>query len=97
MRKLLICLNALLRQQLEHKGPQTPSRYTTKSEQVIDVELHPAQSLQIAPEDRALRGRTSSADTALQTAAGGRLPAAHQPRGWCCRCKPKAKNPRGFG
>jgi hypothetical protein len=43
MRKLLICLNALLRQQLEHKGPQTPSRYTTKSEQVIDDDLHLAQ------------------------------------------------------
>jgi hypothetical protein len=47
--KQLICLNALLPQQLEHKGPQRPSQYTTKSEQVIDVELHPAQSLPVAP------------------------------------------------
>jgi hypothetical protein len=48
-------------------------------------------------EDRALRGRTSSADAALQTAG---VAAHRHPTGpgvGTCRSKSKAKNPRGFG
>ena len=55
------------------------------------------KSVGAAPEDRAPRGRASSADAALQTAAAaasGRGPSAPRP---ACRSKPKAINPRGFG
>ena len=49
-------------------GYQTPRYYETKFGQVIDIESNRAQSLNAATEDRALRGRTSSATAALQTA-----------------------------
>ena len=49
-------------------GYQTPRNYETKFEQVIDSESNRAQSLDVATEDRALRGRTLSAAAALQTA-----------------------------
>jgi transposase InsO family protein len=49
-------------------GYQTPHHYETKFERVIDIENNRAQGLNVATEDRALRGRTSSADAALQTA-----------------------------
>jgi len=77
-------------------GYQTPCQYETKFERVIDIETNQAQGLDAAMEDRALRGRTSSADAALQTAgvvAYGRP----GPRAATCRSKSKAKNPRGFG
>jgi hypothetical protein len=39
-------------------------------EPVIDSGIEPAQGVDAAAKDRALRGRTSSADAALQTAGG---------------------------
>jgi len=76
---------------------QTPYEYETEFKRVIDIESNPAQCLNAATEDRALRGRTSSADAALQTAgvAAHRQPTG--PRAGTCRSKSKAKNPRGFG
>jgi hypothetical protein len=49
-------------------GYETPSRYETKFNRVIDTRIDTWQSIGAVPEDRALRGRTSSADAALQTA-----------------------------
>jgi len=49
-------------------GYETPSRYETKFNRVIDTRIDTWQSIDAVPEDRALRGRTSSADAALQTA-----------------------------
>ena len=49
-------------------GYQTPCHYETKFKRVIDIEANQAQGLDAAMEDRALEGRTSSADAALQTA-----------------------------
>jgi Integrase core domain len=49
-------------------GYQTPCQYETQFKRVIDSEIDLAQGLDAATEDRALRGRTSSADAALQTA-----------------------------
>ena len=51
-------------------GYQTPSQYETAFRGVIDSEIDLAQTVNVATEDRALRGRTSSADAALQTAGG---------------------------
>ena len=48
-------------------GYQTPCQYKTELERVIDIETNQAQGFDAATEDRALRGRTSSADAALQT------------------------------
>ena len=47
---------------------QTPCQYETQFKPVIDSEIDVAQGVDAATEDRALRGRTSSADAALQTA-----------------------------
>jgi hypothetical protein len=73
-------------------GYQTPRQYKTHFNEVIDSRNRLPEVLPAASEDRALRGRTSSAQTALQTAgqAAGRRPAGP------CRRKPKAKNPREF-
>jgi hypothetical protein len=49
-------------------GYKTPCQYETKFERVIDIEPNQAQGLDAATEDRALRGCTSSAGVALQTA-----------------------------
>jgi putative transposase len=49
-------------------GYQSPRDYETKFERVIDIEPNQTQGLNAATEDRALRGRTSSAGVALQTA-----------------------------
>ena len=49
-------------------GYQTPCQYETEFKRVIDSEIDVAQGVDVATEDRALRGRTSSADAALQTA-----------------------------
>jgi len=78
-------------------GYQTPCQYETQINRVIDSEIDLAQDLDAATEDRALRGRTSSADGALQTAG---VAASWQPTGPGPdprRSKSKAKNPRGFG
>ena len=47
-------------------GYHTPCQYETKYGRVIDNERNRAQRFNVATEDRALRGRTSSADAALQ-------------------------------
>jgi putative transposase len=49
-------------------GYQTPSQYETEFSRVIDIGISPPQTIDVAPEDRALRGRTSSADATLHTA-----------------------------
>jgi hypothetical protein len=49
-------------------GYETPSQYETKFNRVIDTTINTWQSIDAVPEDRALWGRTSSADAALQTA-----------------------------
>jgi hypothetical protein len=49
-------------------GYQAPCKYETQFKRVIDIEMEAAQGVDVATEDRALRGRTSSADAALQTA-----------------------------
>src|ERR1700746_3371025 len=79
-------------------GYQTPCQYETEFKGVIDSEIDLAQAVNAATEDRALRGRTSSADAALQTAGA----AAHRgppprPRAAPCRKTPKRKNPGGLG
>ena len=75
---------------------RTPCQYKTEFERVIDSKIDVAQGVDVATEDRALRGRTSSADVALQT-AGVTASGRHSKPGRSCRSKPKAKNPRGFG
>ena len=78
-------------------GYQTPCRYETQFKQVIDSEIDLAQSLDVATEDRALRGRTSSADAALQTAG---VAAYGQPTGpgpVPAGASPKRKIPGGSG
>src|SRR3974390_2617364 len=78
-------------------GYHTPSQYETEFSLVIDIGISSPQSIDVASEDRALRGRNSSADAALQTAGvvASRRPTG--PRAGTCRSKSKAKNPRGFG
>jgi transposase InsO family protein len=73
-------------------GYQTPRQFETNFNHVIDSRNGSLEVLPAASEDRALRGRTSSAEAALQTAGGAAL---RRPAG-PCRCKPKAKNPREF-
>jgi hypothetical protein len=60
-------------------GYQTPCQYETQFKRVIDSEIDLAQGVDAATEDRALRGRTSSADAALQTAGAAAYgqPTAH--------------------
>ena len=78
-------------------GYQAPVQYETEFSRVIDSGLELGQSIDAAPEDRALRGRTSSADMALQTAGVTASGRHTKPGRRSCRSKPKAKNPRGFG
>ena len=49
-------------------GYKAPCQYETEFKRVIDSKIDVAQGVDVATEDRALRGRTSSADAALQTA-----------------------------
>ena len=81
--------NQLLHSSLAY---QTPREFETNFNQVIDSRNGVPEVITASPEDRALRGRTSSAGAALRTAgqAAGRRPAGP------CRCKSKAKNPREF-
>jgi transposase InsO family protein len=60
---------------------QTPCQYDTEFERVIVIESNPAQCLNAPTEDRALRGRTSSADAALQTAGVAAHRQPHRPKG----------------
>ena len=62
-------------------GYHSPSEYETKFERVVDIEANHAQGLDAATEDRALRGRTSSAECSLANGRRGRLRAAHRPKG----------------
>jgi transposase InsO family protein len=73
-------------------GYQTPRHYETEFKRVVDSTCGSPENWLAASEDRALRGRTSSAGAALQTAGGVAL---RRPAG-PCRSKPKAKNPREF-
>jgi hypothetical protein len=56
-----------------------------------------AQGVEAAAEDRALRGRTLSADAALQTAGGAATGSPPAYAAWFLPEQAKAKNPRGFG
>jgi len=76
---------------------RTPSQYETKFSRVIDNAISSPQSIDTAPEDRALQGCNSSADATLQTAGVAASRRYTWPPGRSCRSKPKAKNPRGFG
>ena len=62
-------------------GYHSPSHYETKFERVIDIETNHVQGPDAATEDRALRGRTSSAECSLANGRRGRLRAAHRPKG----------------
>jgi putative transposase len=73
-------------------GYQTPRQYETNFKEVIDDRNGAPEVLAAAPEDRALRGRTSSAGAALHTAGQAAARRSAGP----CRSKPKAKNPREF-
>lgn len=75
-------------------GYQTPCKYETKFEKVIDIKTNQVQGLNAATEDRAMRGRTSSADAALQTAG---VVAYRRPKAGTCRSKSKRKIPGGSG
>ena len=78
-------------------GYQTPCKYETEFKRVIDIEIGAAQGVDVATEDRALRGRTSSADAALQTAG---VAASGQPTGIGpvpAGASPKRKIPGGSG
>ena len=78
-------------------GYHSPSEYETKFVQVIDIESNQAKNPHAATEDRALRGRTSSAAVALQTAGavayGRPTGLGPAPAG----ASPKRKIPRGSG
>ena len=77
-------------------GYQTPRQYETEFERVIDIEIDAAQNVDVGSEDRALRGRNSSADAALLTAgaaASGRPTGLAGPAG----ASPKRKIPGGSG
>jgi hypothetical protein len=69
----------------------------TQFERVIDNEIDVAQGVDVATEDRALRGRTSSADAALANGGCGRVRAAYWPGPVPAGASPKRKNPRGSG
>jgi putative transposase len=62
-------------------GYQAPRRYETEFKRVIDSQIDAAQGVDVVPEDRALRGRTSSADAALQTAGVAAYRRPTGPRG----------------
>jgi len=76
-------------------GYQSPNKYETEYNRVIDIGIRAVQSGDVVTEDRALRGRNSSADTTLQTA--GRAARSGLPGRLACRSKSDAKNPRGSG
>jgi putative transposase len=78
-------------------GYRTPCQYETQSKRVIDTEIDLAQAVDVATEDRALRGRTSSADAALQTAGAAAYGQPTGPRPVPAGASPKRKIPGGSG
>ena len=78
-------------------GYQTPSQYETEFRGVIDNEIDLAQTVNVATEDRALRGRTSSADAALQTAGVAAYGQPTGPRPAPAGASPKREIPGGSG
>jgi hypothetical protein len=80
-------------------GYQSPTEYETNFERVIDIETTRAQDLNAATEDRALRGRTSSADAALQTAgvvAYGRPTGPRASTRWAGEARTRRASPALF-
>jgi putative transposase len=78
-------------------GYQTPCQYETEFKGVIDSEIDLAQAVNAATEDRALRGRTSSADAALQTAGAAAYGQPTGPGPVPAGASPKRKIPGGSG
>ena len=78
-------------------GYKAPCQYETEFKRVIDSEIDVAQAVDVATEDRALRGRTSSADAALQTAGAAAYEQPTGPGPVPAGASPKRKNPRGSG
>jgi putative transposase len=78
-------------------GYQTPCQYETQFERVIDSEIDVAQGVDAATEDRALRGRTSSADAALPTAGAAASGEPTGPGPVPAGASPKRKIPGGSG
>src|SRR5260370_20944518 len=76
-------------------GYQTPCQYETQFKRVIDSEIDLAQAVDFATEDRALRGRTLSADAALQTAGRAAPRRAPRPGPVAPRASPTRRNPGG--
>ena len=60
-------------------GYQTPCQYETQFERVIDIEFDAAQSVDVASEDRALRGLGLERRCGLANGRCGRFRAAHRP------------------
>ena len=69
------------------------SRMTQFGYDAIDL----AEAIDVATQYRALRGPTSSADAALQTAGAAAYGQTRRPKAGPHRSKPKAKIPRGRG
>jgi transposase InsO family protein len=78
-------------------GYHSPSEYETKFVQVIDIESNRAKAPDAATEDRALRGRTSSAAVALQTAGAAAYVRPTGPGPAPAGASPKRKIPGGSG
>ena len=78
-------------------GYQTPCKYETQFKGVIDIEMGAAQAVDVATEDRALRGRTSSAEAALQTAGVAAYQQPPAPGPVPAGASPKRKIPGGSG
>jgi hypothetical protein len=72
-------------------GYQSPCKFETQFKQVIDNPTNTLQTNGAVLEDRALRGRNSSAKAALQTAGGA--VSSERPAG----ASPKRKIPGGLG
>ena len=77
-------------------GYKAPCQYETEFKRVIDSEIDVAQGVDAATEDRALRGRTSSADAALQTAGAAAYGQPTGPGPVPAGASPKRKIPGGF-
>jgi Integrase core domain len=78
-------------------GYQAPCKYETEFKRVIDIEIGAAQGVDVATEDRALRGRTSSAAVALQTAGAAAYVRPTGPGPAPAGASPKRKIPGGSG
>ena len=78
-------------------GYKAPCQYETEFKRVIDSKIDVAQGVDVATEDRALRGRTSSADAALQTAGAAAYEQPTGPGPVPAGASPKRKIPGGSG